>query len=196
MKRLAVTLAAALMATVLAAPAVAQDIQTAADASTVLDNQAKGITNGQQLTSPIRGSSIQTPIKTTGYFGLAPAGEFFIGTLGTGSGTGCPFVNAYRSSDTYRPGDMFRVDSCGYPGGGVTYVGVRVYGVICSVDSPANCQHLGQALSDPEQYETGGYVALLKPERECSQPKWPTDALRRAGAPAYAEWCDYGVRIE
>ena len=193
MKRLAVTLAAALMA--LAGPAVAQDIQAAADASMTLDNQAKGIVNGQQLTTAIGNPSIQTPIKSTGYFGLAPAGEFFIGTLGTGSGTGCPLVNAYRSSETYMPGDMFRVDSCGYPSGGMTYVGVRVYGVICSADG-SNCQNLENGITNPQQYETGGYVALLKPERECSQPKWPTDALRRAGAPAYAEWCDYGVRIE
>ena len=47
----------------ISAPAVAQDIQAAADASMTLDNQAKGIVNGQQLTTAIGNSSIQTPIK-------------------------------------------------------------------------------------------------------------------------------------
>ncbi|MCY4240501.1 MAG: hypothetical protein OXD36_02020 [Rhodobacter sp.] len=114
-----------------------------------------------------------------------------IGTLGLGS-RGCPFVNAHRQDATYTPGQPFTVRNCGIIGN--FWVGVRVYGVICSADG-SSCQSLENGLTDPQQYENGGYVALLKPERECSQEKWPTEALRGAGAPPYADWCDYGVLV-
>ncbi|MCY4350786.1 MAG: hypothetical protein OXC25_13160 [Thiotrichales bacterium] len=204
MKRLTLTLAAGLAAMAISAPAVAQDIQAAADASMVLNNQAKGIANGAVLTTAIPGSSTSTPILSTGYFGGgekgAPSdiqGPDRIGTLGLGGGRKCPFVNAHRQEATYTPGSAFTVRSCGIMGGpGSFWVGVRVYGVICAVDAPTDCQTLESgSLANPERYETGGYTALLKPGVECSQEKWPTEALRRAGAPAYADWCDYGVLV-
>ena len=145
--------------------------------------------------------SYRLPIKATGYFGgkifesgqpEAVEGSSIIGTLGLGS-QGCPFVNAHRQDATYTPGANFTVRNCGLIGN--FWVGVRVYGMICSAADPSNCQSLMNSITNPEQYETGGYVALLKPGRECSQEKWPTEALRRAEAPAYAEWCDYGVRV-
>ncbi|MCY4153663.1 MAG: hypothetical protein OXE94_15745 [Aestuariivita sp.] len=175
--------------------ASAQDIRAAADASMVLDNQAKEITNGNRLTTAIRNSSIEVPIKSTGYFGLG-RDMYNIGTLGLGNERRCPLVNAHRQENTYTPGANFRVEICRGIMHNETYVGVRVYGVICSIGDPSNCQTLDQPLTNPEQYETGGYIALLKPGRECSQEKWPTEKLRRAGAPAYAEWCDYGVLLQ
>ena len=147
MKRLTLTLAAGLAAMAISAPAVAQDIQAAADASMVLNNQAKGIANGAVLTTAIPGSSTSTPILSTGYFGgkILTQGDTnenvqpengggmsnTIGTLGLGS-RGCPFVNAHRQDATYTPGQPFTVRNCGIIGN--FWVGVRVYGVICSAD--------------------------------------------------------------
>ncbi len=50
-------------------------------------------------------------------------------------------------------------------------------------------------ISNPEKYETEGYIALLKPGWECGPESWPTANLRQAGAPAYAQWCDFGVKV-
>ncbi len=194
-------IAAAALAVTLAGPVIAQDVQDAADASMVLDNVAKGIANNSRLTTAIPGATMPVPIKSTGYFGGgtggAPYGDLEvpqnIGTLGIGSGRRCPLVNAYRAQDTYMPGTPFTVQDCGVQPSAY-WVGVRVYGMICSANSPTNCQTLDRSLNDPEQYENGGYIALLKPGLECSSQKWPTEELRRAGAPAYAEWCDYGVK--
>ena len=208
MKRMT-TIAAAALAVTLVGPVMAQDIQEAADNSEVENNMSKGVANGSPLTTAISGASpLQLRIVSTGYFGGkiltdgnehehvqqegGGGGSAIIGTLGLGS-SGCPFVNAHRRESTYTPGESFTVRNCGYISN--FWVGVRVYGMICSATDRSNCQRLEDGITDPGQYETGGYVALLKPGRECSQEKWPTEALRRAGAPAYAEWCDYGVRV-
>ena len=92
------------------------------------------------------------------------------------------------------PGTSFRVNACW--GHNNFWVGIRVYGMICSASDPiTNCQSLENGIVNPEQYNSAGYIALLKPGVECGPEKWPTEALRRAGAPAYAEWCDYGVKV-
>ncbi len=202
-------IAAAALAVTLAGPVIAQDVQDAADASMVLDNVAKGVANNSRLTTAIPGATMSVPIKSTGYFGggggtgsvashrtNAEVESDFIGTLGIGTGRRCPLVNAHRSEDTYMPGGPFMVRNCGVTGGISFWVGIRVYGMICSAGSPPmNCQSLKDPLNNPAQYETGGYIALLKPGVACSSGRWPTEALRSAGAPAYAEWCDYGVYV-
>ncbi|MCY4313732.1 MAG: hypothetical protein OXD44_08590 [Gammaproteobacteria bacterium] len=195
------------MALALATPTLAQDIQAAADRSMVLDNTAKGITNNGILLTAIPGApmTMTVPVKTTGYYGSAESVGGNIGTLALGSEGACPFggpgnqqsyryVNAYRAETTYTPGQAFRVHNCGLLGGEF-WVGIRVYGMICKADDPSTCQSLENALANPEQYETDGYVALLKPGLECGPQQWPTEALRRAGAPAYAQWCDFGVKV-
>ena len=206
MRRLVTTLFAIAVAT----PVYAQNIQEAANGSMVLDNTAKGIVNDSVLLQAIPGASaLPLPIQSTGYFaggiqtnpdndppqesdGLYQGAS--LGSLGIGGGRNCPFVNGYRAETTYMPGQAFRVRNCGLINN--FWVGVRVYGMICSnPESPANCQHLKDALSNPEQYETDGYFALLKPGPECGPAKWLTEDLRRAGAPAYAEWCDFGIRV-
>jgi len=205
----------ALVAVALAAPVTAQNIRDAADSSSVLDNTAKGISNGGVLLTAIPGvSPMALPIKTTGYFGGGgaarggaevegttpqPSDSTIIGTLGLGNEMmrKCPFVNAHRQETTYTPGQMFTVRNCSIMDGLANqfWVGVRVYGMICSASSPSDCQSLENGLTNPSRYETDGYVALLKPGLECGPEKWPTEELRRAGAPAYAEWCDFGVRV-
>ena len=75
------------------------------------------------------------------------------------------------------------------------WVGIRVYGMICA-PSGSNCQSLENGITDPSQYEISGYTALLKPGADCGPAKWPTLDLRSAGAPAYAEWCDFGVNVK
>ena len=200
MRRRVLTLATTLM--VIAAPVCAQDVQDAADRSMVVDNTAKGIPNGAVLLTAIPGASaLALPIRTTGYFagGVSTPGgpNSFeganLGSLGLGSEKRCPLVNGYRAETTYTPGQPFRVRNCGLINN--FWVGVRVYGMICAADSPADCQDLRDPPDNPEQYEAGGYVALLKPGPECSPGRWPTEELRRAGAPAYAEWCDFGVKV-
>ncbi|MCY4303904.1 MAG: hypothetical protein OXC62_03850 [Aestuariivita sp.] len=203
MKQRVVTLAAALVAMLMSAPVMAQNIQDAASRSSVLDNTAKGITNGSILLSAIPGStSMALPIKSTGYYGGSGV-DGFIGTLGLGNEgwlRRCPFVNAYRQETTYTPGQSFGIQDCNiYVEGGERlsnfWVGIRVYGMICSATSPTDCQDLRNALDNPEQYETDGYTALLKPGPECGPAKWPTEELWKAGAPGYAEWCDFGIKV-
>lgn len=224
----------ALVAVALAAPVTAQNIRDAADSSSVLDNTAKGISNGGVLLTAIPGASpMALPIKTTGYFGGGGANDY-IGTLGIGNERGmfsrCPFVNAHREEDTYTPGTNFNVRDCGLMvanyddhGGECTednsemrpqgddgkplpcstatkelpgfWVGIRVYGMICT-PSGSNCQSLENGITNPSQYENGGYIALLKPGADCGPAKWPTQALRSAGSPGYAEWCDFGVNVQ
>ena len=216
----------ALVAIALAAPVTAQNIRDAADSSSVLDNTAKGISNGGVLLTAIPGASpMALPIKTTGYFGGGGANDY-IGTLGIGDERGmfgrCPFVNAHRQETTYTPGHPFTVHDCNLlvatqaclppnqrpqvdgkpePCSSETqklsgfWVGIRVYGMICASDG-TDCQSLHSSLTNPERYETKGYNALLKPGADCGPAKWPTSGLRSAGAPAYAEWCDFGVNVQ